>query len=272
MLAKTGPGRTSAAIGAVLAATGLVALAPALAGAAAPPQPSYASAVVDGSSADWNAGDTWGTIVSNDPPKRVVASASLRYDCSAGVLYVLFTAAPGEIVQTIDPEEAYVRLGQTGKLVSGVSGNDGVAPDFAWTGHDGDTATGFEASAAVAPGEYPGSLRIHAKLPDDSADGYETVDLQPRYSDLSIQCPVEETTTEPAKVEGTTVTAVPPTDPPKADPPKVKAIRTVRAPVVVRAELARTGSHAGEMTVVGASLVAAGAVLVLRSRKMSAVS
>lgn len=173
------------------------------------PEPTDGSATVDGSISEWTTSDEWGTIVSNDPPKRVVATASLRYDCESMVLYVLVQASTGETFQTTDPAEAYVRLGQSGKLVSGLSGDDGVAPDFAWLDLNGDTASGFEASAVVAPGEYPASLRIHGKLPDDSSDGYETVDLKPRYHDLKVKCDeaAETTTTTTAPPETTSTTA-----------------------------------------------------------------
>ncbi|HWJ62616.1 MAG TPA: hypothetical protein VNS19_11655 [Acidimicrobiales bacterium] len=171
-------------------ALGLVALlGPAVAAsAAAPPQPTYASANVDGNPWEWNNFDTWGTLLSNDPPYRIVGKVLLRYDCKTQVLYAYAKVSPGEIMQTADPAEAYLRLGQTGKLVSGQSGDDGTAPDFRWVGESNGTAKGFEASAKVAPGSYPASFRVHAKLPDDSADGYETIDLDPRYSDLTIEC------------------------------------------------------------------------------------
>ena len=178
----------------VLAGTaiGLIALlAPALAASAAtPPQPTYGSANVDGNVWEWSSNDVWGTLLSNNPNDvpRQFGTVSLRYDCGKGVLYAYVKAVNGYKFQTLDAGEAYLRLGETGKLVSGLSGDDGYAPDFRWVGKVGDTASGWEASAKVAPGTYPLSFRVHGKVTNTSADGYETFDLDPRYSDLTIIC------------------------------------------------------------------------------------
>ncbi len=267
--------RTTGLVGAATAALGLALLLPGHAGAAAPPEPSYATATVDGSAAEWAPGDVWGTILTNDPPHRVVASASLRYDCDTSVLYVLVTAAPGETFMTTDPEEAYVRLGPTGKLVSGLSGNDGTAPDFEWISPSGGTAQGFEASAPLDPGSYPASLRIHGQLPDDSEDGYETIDLTPRYSDLSITCveAVTSTTAFPTTTTDPSTTIPTTTIPTTTGPSTSVAAVTVAStptdpPAAARTELARTGAPTGKLTVVATILILAGSVLVLRSREL----
>ncbi|CAN5696759.1 hypothetical protein BH10ACT1_BH10ACT1_36060 [soil metagenome] len=267
--AERGP-RRSAIAAAGLAALALgssVALRPAA--AAAPPEPTYATATVDGSPAEWSGTDQWGTIASNDPPNRTVASASLRYDCTTSVLYVLVQVAPGEIMQTADPAEAYVRLGSSGKLVSGASGLDGTAPDFAWVGSTGPTATGFEASAEVAPGSYPASLRIHAKLPDDSGDGYETVDLVPRYSDLVLSCPevVATTVTSTSTTTTTSTTAVPVTPTSQAPAVADANIDGPTDPGVAPVELARTGSSTGPLAGLGTLLVMTGIALRRRARQ-----
>lgn len=185
------------------------------AGAAVPPEPTYGTASVDGSPGEWAAGDVFGPLVSDRAPYPALATASLRYDCDAGVLYVYVAANPGVVLQAIDPDEDYVRLGG-GKLVTGLSGDDGVPPDFAWLGLSGDTASGWEASAEVAEGSYPVSLRIHAKVPDDSADGYQVIDLQPRYSDLTLTC---------EEVEASSTTSTPPlsTTTSTTEPPVVEA-------------------------------------------------
>jgi len=41
------------------------------------------------------------------------------------------------------PENAYLRIGTTGKLVSGESGNNGTPPDFSWVDSDGALALGY---------------------------------------------------------------------------------------------------------------------------------
>jgi LPXTG-motif cell wall-anchored protein len=254
-------------VGAAAIAGALVTAPFELAGAAAPPEPTYGTATVDGSAGEWAGGDAFGTLVSEETPPRDVASASLRYDCETGVLYVMVMAMEGESFLTTDPTEVYVRLGDGGSLVDATSGNDGSAPDFAFIGESGDTATGFEASAPVAEGSYPGSLRIHAKLPSDSGDGYDLVDLTPRYSDLTIACPLPATTTTEVLGETTMPpegeTTVPPLGETIDQPPAGEA-------PVVQGELARTGSSSGPLALLGIGLVAAGALAVRRSRTAAA--
>lgn len=280
-----GPARRRAggALGAtLLLAAGVVVGAPVLA-AATPPYPTSATAVVDGVTAEWSSSDVWGSLASNDPPHRIVGTVSLRYDCEAGVLHVLVRAAAGETLQTADAAEAYVRLGPSGKLVSGDSGLDGTAPDFAWVGAADGTADGFEASAVVAPGEHPAALRVHAKLPDDSGDGYETVDLMPRYSDLAIACPTEVVPTTVVATTAVPTTVGDPSTPPPPTVPRARAVPVVAAagadpiepapgdpgdpPTTAPTELPRTGSGTGELTVLGTGLLAVGAVLVRRTHR-----
>ena len=287
--------RARAVVGSTLvgAALALTAAVPASAGAA--PQPTYGSAVVDGNASEWNAGDQWGTLRTDGPDYRDVASASVRYDCGSGTLFVLVQALPGFTLQTLDPEEDYVRIGQDPKLVSGLSGNDGVAPDFAYVSPGGDTAAGFEASAKLDPGTYPASLRIHAKFPDDSADTYETADLLPRYADLVIECATPPTTTPTSppssavvvpNSEGPTTTPTAPTaeQGPTVSPinenlpngetgtggggPQVLAASEDNGPGVLSGTLARTGSELGPLAAVGALLVLCGAALVHRARRL----
>ncbi len=188
-----------------LAAAGLCAVGATLAVpafSAEPPEPTYESADVDGSPGEWDGGDVFATLVSDTPPHDARGTVSLRYDCEAGVLYAYVATAEGYELQTTDPDEAYLRLGSSGKIVSGSSGDDGAAPDFAWVGQSGDTAGGFEASAEVAEGSY--ALRVHAKVPDDSSDGYETIGA--RDLELVIDCEVVQGTTTSSTPEETTTT------------------------------------------------------------------
>ncbi|WP_426574891.1 hypothetical protein [Aquihabitans sp. McL0605] len=207
--------RIALGVAAVGAATIWQPLLPA--GASNPPEPTYGTATVDGSPGEWSGGDIFGSLYSNHPPYTALATASLRYDCDAKVLYVYVAASDGVILQTLDPEEDYVRVGGGGKIVDGLSGNDGTAPDFAFVGQTADGATGWEASGPLAEGSYPASLRIHAKVPDQSSDGYQVLDLKPRYSDLTVTCPQviasttvpDESTTTAAKGTSTTATTEP---------------------------------------------------------------
>lgn len=144
--------------------------------------PTAGTAVVDGDPGEWSAADEFGPLVAMNSADEVRASLSLRYDCNAEVLYALVQAVPGVTLRTTDPDEAYLRLGSNGNRVSGADG------DFAWVGLDGDGAQGFEMSASVASGDNSSALRVHAKVIDGSADGYETIDLDPRTQDLSLPC------------------------------------------------------------------------------------
>lgn len=177
----------TAAGAALVLAVGIPSFGPAA--AADRTEPTYATANVDGAPGEWTGADVFGSLFSDHPPHRQLATVSLRYDCATSVLYAYVAADAGVVLQTIDPGEDYLRLGSSGKLVDGTTGDDGIAPDFAWVGLSDTGAAGWEASAMVAEGSYPGQLRVHAKVPDGSADGYEVIDLQPRYHDLTIDCP-----------------------------------------------------------------------------------
>lgn len=144
-------------------------------------------ATVDGSSAEWTPADDVAALVGNDPPHLEQGRLSLRYDCEEQVIYALLLAGPGLRLQATDPAEAYLRLGSATKLVDGTDGADGEAPDAAWIDRSDGTARGVEMSAPLAPGSYE-AFRVHAKLPDDSADGYETLDLSPRHQQLTVGC------------------------------------------------------------------------------------
>ena len=209
--------------GAVAAAAASVGPVIPFASAAAPPEPTYGTATVDGSPGEWSGGDVFGVLNSNDPPYATLGSASLRYDCDTGVLYVYVAASAGVVLQTSDPAEDYVRLGAAGKIV------DGTSADFAWVGQTADGASGWEASATAAEGSYPAQLRIHAKVPDQSSDGYQVIDLQPRYSDLTIACPAAETTSTTSDVKSGSSTSTPTatTDP---EDPVVEPAQVDQAP------------------------------------------
>ncbi len=159
-----------------------------------PPPPCVATpltsgvANVDGNPAEWNlSADFVANLhVGGNPANPVEAKLYLRYDAVGDVLYAFVRAEPGVVLQTTDPTEAYLRNGLTGKLVHGLSGDDGVPPDFRWVGLNGAAAIGFEASAPLGPGSY--DLRVHAKVSDGSADGYHTLDIAGQFKSL-VLCP-----------------------------------------------------------------------------------
>ena len=223
---------------AVVVASGLLLLPPASA-----LTPAAGGADVDGSVAEWGPGDDVAALYGNDRPNAELARLALRYDCEDEVLYALVIAGPGVRLQATDPDEAYLRFGSEPKLVSGTDAADGDPPDAAWVDPADGTAAGIEMSAPLAPGTHP-DLRVHAKVPNDSADGYQTVDLRPRYQELAVGCP--------AGAVGAADVAMTTADPP-ADPG------------VEAEDLARTGAPTMPVLVAaGLALLATG--LLLRTR------
>lgn len=184
-------GSTRVVVSAVSAAM-LLAAALAPVSMAAAPTPSAGSATVDGDPSEWSVGADFFSDMTDagDASKPVRAKLWLRYDCDAEVLYALVLATGDEQVLQSRPAEAYLRIDGSGKLVSGDSGNDGTAPDFAWVNGDGSLADGFEASGPLGPGEY--TLRAHVLVADDSSDGYTPMDTVGRDVPLVIDCGDEE--------------------------------------------------------------------------------
>jgi len=164
----------------------LAALAPA--SLAAAPHPSEGSATVDGSTADWSlSSDFFSDMTDAGVDGRPVrAKLYLQYDCDAEVLYALVLAQGGEKARQDRPDEAYIRIDGSGKLISATHGNDGTPPDFAWVNGDGTLADGWEGSGPLAPGSY--TLRAHVLIADDSADGYTPMDTVGRDVSLEIDC------------------------------------------------------------------------------------
>lgn len=186
-IAGSGRARLSATFVAagVLIITG--AAFPLLASAAAP-TPSAGTATIDGDPGEWNlAADLFAPMTSGgDAQRPVLATFYARYDCAAHVLAGLVLVADGQHGQQTRPENAYIRIDGAGKAVSGLSGNDGTPPDFAWVRPDGTFADGFEASLALAPGTY--TIRAHILIDDDTKDGYTSYDTVPRDGPLVLAC------------------------------------------------------------------------------------
>ncbi len=250
-----------------VAAVGLIALSfagPAAVEAASPPSPTYGSAIVDGATGDWALGaDLFAPMTdAGNPAKPVVANLYLRYDCSSGTLFALVLSADGTQFQQTRPENAYIRLDGAGKSVSGLSGNDGSPPDFSWINGDGALADGFEASVAIPTGSH--TVRAHILRPDDSQDGYQSVDDVGRDIPLDLAC--ETGTTEPTAtarhdptptpggtVEGVTAT-------PKITLPPTSTIDSDGQPPVASLS----------MVFLGLGLVMAGALFLLDKPKRAA--
>jgi hypothetical protein len=172
--------RLAASLAAVALLIGAV-FAPAV--GAAGSAPSAGTANVNGSPTEWALGaDHFADMSATG---TTMGDLYLRYDCDSETLYALVLARDGFQARQTRPENAYLRIDGTGKLVSGLSGDDGTPPDFAWVNGDGTLAAGYEASGSLAPGTY--TLRAHILIADDSADGYTPIDSN---GPLVIECAV----------------------------------------------------------------------------------
>jgi uncharacterized repeat protein (TIGR01451 family) len=216
-VAAAAPSRVRVRMRALLA---LVALASAAAvvvawpAAATPPQPSAGVADVDGVASEWDLGADFFADLrkSADPANPVAAKLYLRYDCNSRILYALVLTEPGIRLQTADATETYVRIDGT-KIFHGGTGDNGSPPDFHWVDESGGTAGGFEGSGEVLHGSH--ELRVHAKIPANDADGYETIDIVGRTAPLVLSCvsggssPTTGGGTTPAPTPGIAAAAAP---------------------------------------------------------------
>jgi hypothetical protein len=177
----------SARLVTMLAASALLAAAVfAPTAGAAGGQPSAGSATVDGDTSEWDFGaDHFASMGASGHPDW--GNLYLRYDCETETLYALVLATDDRKVQQTRPEEAYLRLDGSGKLVSGVSG------DFAWVNGDGELADGYEAAGSVSPGSH--TLRAHVLVDDESDDGYTPINAEVDL-DLVCQEPTDEEPTD----------------------------------------------------------------------------
>src|SRR5205809_2852194 len=141
---------------------------------AAPPNPTYGTANVDGNSGEWNLVQDFFSLMyrAGNPSKPVESRAYLRYNCTTQTMYVLVLMEPNS-VGYIDPnaQTAWVAINaQNNKLVTENSGDDGIPPDFEWIGqgYDGNPqhVRGYEASFPLAPGSY--NIIFHVDVIDPS--------------------------------------------------------------------------------------------------------
>ena len=141
---------------------------------------------MDGDPGEWTAADRFAEMSDAGLRKLPVrATLSIRYDCTHNVLYAYVRAVGDGTVLRDRPENAYLRIDSRGKLVSGLSGDNGKAPDFAWV-RSASKTRGWEASGRLAPGRY--LVRAHVLLAWDDADGYLPLDIAPREVPLVLRC------------------------------------------------------------------------------------
>lgn len=142
---------------------------------AAAPDVTYGTANVDGNAGEWDLNaDFFASLHAGSNvafPAR--ADSYARYDCASSTLYVLVKARSGETIKTNEPNDHYIRIDGSGKLVSDLNGDDGNAPDFHFVGQVGNAAAGWEASAILPPGSY--DIRIFTKVTADDTDGYDAI-------------------------------------------------------------------------------------------------
>jgi hypothetical protein len=185
-LPKVRRGRVSATRSATVTIAGVLLLTALIAPTtmAAPPNPSQGSATVDGDISDWSLGADFFADMTDggNPAKPARAKLYLRYDCDSETLFALVLALGGEKARQDRPDEAYVQIDGSGKLID----PDG---DFAWVNGDGTLADGWEGAGELAPGSY--TLRAHVLIADDSADGYTPMDTVGRHIPLVIECEEE---------------------------------------------------------------------------------
>ena len=154
---------------------------------AIPPEPTYASANVDGNEAEWDQRNDFFADMyrAGDPNKQVESKLYLRYDCQTQTLYALVLVEQGVTVLP-QPDDAFIKLGNATKLVDGNYGDDGTPPDFAWITQN-STYYGFEASTPLAPGSYT-NLNVHVQVSDE---GSQTSAVADRAILLDILCTPE---------------------------------------------------------------------------------
>jgi hypothetical protein len=143
---------------------------------ATPPQPTAGTAVVDGNYGEWNlVTDFFANMYrAGNPNKPLESKLYIRYDCTTHVVYALcLKAGTDPIIADPNPEQNWIAINtQSNKVVTGLSGNDGIPPDFEFinvvvpTPPDSLTfADGWEASFPLGEGSY--TLIGHAEVLGD---------------------------------------------------------------------------------------------------------
>jgi hypothetical protein len=143
-------------------------------------EPSYASATVDGSIAEWDLANDFFSdrYRAGRTGNEVEAELYLRYDCYTGVMYALVYTA-GDWPALVESNEAWFSVNSNANKVSFI--------DFAWVdqGYDGESgrAKGWEASFPIDPGTY--EIWAHINVDDGGA---QTAGTDPSGMSMLIDC------------------------------------------------------------------------------------
>ena len=162
----------------------LLAINVAVLSASNPPEPTYASAVIDGSYAEWDlTNDFFAHMKEAGKPEKVnLSDLFVRYECVTETAYVLVLRTNDYTINPSD-DDNFVKLGNTNKLVDGSNRPpDGVLPDFAYIVDGGDTI-GWEAAFNLPEAAYT-NLNVHAQINPD-----RTSAVLNRAIELKLDCP-----------------------------------------------------------------------------------
>ncbi|MCI5145634.1 MAG: hypothetical protein D3923_08900, partial [Candidatus Electrothrix sp. AR3] len=128
---------------------------------------------VDGQYNDWNLTNDFFSPMyrAGNPAKDLLSNAYLRYDSNADTVFVLVLEDEDALVSlSASPDNAWAKVYSLGHqtLVSGTSGNDGMAPDFSWVEENG-IVIGWEGSFKLAPGNYGDGFEIHVNHGEETS-------------------------------------------------------------------------------------------------------
>ena len=167
---------------------------------ATPPNPTYGTAVVDGSIGEWNlTNDFFANMYRAGKPNQPLESKLyLRYDCETHTMYALCLREPADpIVAYPNPQQNWIAINsQANKLVSGLDQPaDATPPDFAYYNLFGPTppdsltyADGWEASFTIGAGSY--TLIGHAEVYAGGGQTSATTGFPGTGPSLVIECVV----------------------------------------------------------------------------------
>ena len=158
--------------------------------AANPPEPSYIegddspATEVNGDPSEWAEDDFFANLhKAGKVDKEVLATLSLRYDCTTEILFANVVPT-GTVKINTSTVDNFIKLGDSNKLVDGNdSPPDGTQPEFEWVNKVNSTAEGWEASVDLAPGFYS-NFNVHALI-GVAADTSQVID---RAIDLNLVC------------------------------------------------------------------------------------